>query len=314
MIPGRHRVPRSYRLYRFSGISASAASLVLAGCQSASPPAVDLAPARAAVAEARPKATTDEAKQCLLRAEEELKAAEGFAPSSSPAERQRAVGLASSAVADATCVDRLEAQGRRFSAPVEAPSGSGSNAEVERLKTRVRRSAEEQKKLEERLAILQHDLETTENEVIRTKAKLKGIETKAEASSAIAEAQTLVVRSLDQKVKSPNLTRAQEKLELAERQLRGGNYGAAAFFALQAQDLLGRAVQPRSGARAEENGAGALMVAVASANVRSEPRADAAVVTKLSRGTTVVRLGENGDWLKVEALGRTGWIAKKLVR
>lgn len=292
----------------------SAVSLVLAGCASAPLPDVDLAPARAAVTEARPKARTDEAKQCLLRAEEELKAAEGLAASSSPAERQRAAGFASSAVAGATCVDRLEAQTRRYSAPAEVPSGPGPNFEVERLKARLKRSAEEQKKLEERLAIFQHDLETTENEVIRTKAKLKGIETKAEASSAIAEAQTLVVRILHEKVRSPNLTRAQEKLELAERQLRGDNYGAAVFFALQAQDLLGRAAQLHSGARAEGNGAGALTVAVASANVRSEPRADAEVVTKLSRGTAVVRLGENGDWLKIEALGRTGWIAKSLVR
>lgn len=307
-------MPRFHQLYRLFGIPASAAFLVLAGCASTPLPEVDLAPARAAVSEARPKATTDEAKQCLLRAEEELKAAEGLAASSSPAERQRAAGLASSAVADATCVDRLEAQTRRYSAPAEVPSGPSSNAEVERLKARLKRSAEEQKKLEERLAIYQHDLETTENEVIRTKAKLKGIETKAEASSAIAEAQTLVVRSLDQKVRSPNLTHAQEKLELAERQLRGANYGAAAFFALQAQDLLGRAAQPRSGARPEGNGAGALTVAVASANVRSEPRADAEVVTKLPRGTGVVRLGENGTWLKIEALGRTGWIAKSLVR
>jgi HEPN domain-containing protein len=300
--------------FRLSGMPFSAGFLILAGCTSAPLPEVDLAPGRAAVTDARPKAKNDEAKLCLARAEEDLKAAEGLASASTQAERQRAAALVSSVVASAACVDRLEAQGRRLSVPVDSPAAAGGNAEVERLKARLRKNAEDQKKLEERLSLLQHDLETTENEVIRTKAKLKGIETKAEASSAIAEAQTLLVRSLDGKTRSPNLTRAQEKLELAERQLRGGNYGAAVFFALQAQDLLGRAAAARAGGRTEDNGAGPLTVGVASAKVRSEPRTDAPVLTKLPRGTVVAPLGENGEWFKIEVGGKTGWIAKSVAR
>ena len=44
------------------------------------------------------------------------------------------------------------------------------------------------------MALQQQALELTETELIRSKARLKGIETKAEASSAIAEARILLRR------------------------------------------------------------------------------------------------------------------------
>ena len=280
------------------------------------PPEVDLAPARKAVEEARARAASAEAKECLARAEQDLAGAEKAASTSGAEERSRAAVLASAAVAGAACVDRLEVQARRLAVPAGQPAAAatGGSGEPEKLRARLRKAAEDQRTLEETLAVLQQDLETTENELIRTKAKLKGIETKAEASSAIAEAQTLVFRSGDDKVRPTNVARAREKLGLAEAQLRAGNYGAAVFFALQAQDLLEKLGRARATSPSESPPASAIVVTASSANVRSEPRRDAPVIARLPRGTSVVPLAEEGEWTRVEVKGRTGWIAKSLIR
>lgn len=276
-------------------------------------PEVDLAPARKAVEEARARAASAEAKECLARAEQDLAGAEKLASTSGAEERSRAAVLASAAVAGAACVDRLEVQARRLAVP-SAAAATGGSGEIEKLRARLRKAAEDQKKLEEMLTVLQQDLETTENELIRTKAKLKGIETKAEASSAIAEAQTLLLRSGDEKVRPTNVARAREKLGIAEAQLRAGNYGAAVFFALQAQDLLEKPGRAWATSPPESPPAGAVVVTASSANVRSEPRRDAPVIATLPRGTSVVPLAEEGEWTRVEFKGRTGWIAKSLIR
>lgn len=275
-------------------------------------PEVDLAPARKAVEEARARAASAEAKECLARAEQDLAGAEKLASTSGAEERSRAAVLASAAVAGAACVDRLEVQARRLAVP-SAAAATGGSGEPEKLRARLRKAAEDQRTLEETLAVLQQDLETTENELIRTKAKLKGIETKAEASSAIAEAQTLILRSGDEKVRPTNVARAREKLGIAETQLRGGNYGAAVFFALQAQDLLEKPGRARA-TSPESPPAGAVVVTASSAKVRSEPRRNAPVIARLPRGTSVVPLAEEGEWTRVEVKGRTGWIAKSLIR
>ena len=142
----------------------------------------------------------------------------------------------------ATLLDRVASTAAVTAAPQSPPA---ADADAEKLRARLRRAGEEQKRLEERLAVLQRDLEATETEVIRTKAKLKGIETKAEASSAIAEARILLLRRKDEKKRTADIARAEEKLERAERQLREGNYGASVFFALQAQELLENGAKTR---------------------------------------------------------------------
>jgi hypothetical protein len=111
------------------------------------------------------------------------------------------------------------------------------------LLARLRRAEEEQHRLEDRVELLQRDLEVTETELIRSKARLKGNETKAEASAAVAEAQILASRIAQDKTKASTLARCRESLAKAEEQLGLGNYGAAIFFALKAQDTATRSTQ-----------------------------------------------------------------------
>ena len=213
--------------------------LLAGGCTTAVLPAVDLAPARKAVAEATEGARGDEARAAAARSRLKLGEAEALAGSTKPELRRRATALAELAVAEARCATLLDLVARSETLPATPrPATAASEGETERLRARLRRAGDEQKKLEERVGVLQRDLEATETELVRTKARLKGIETKAEASSAIAEARILVLRKKDEKKRTAALARAEEKLERAERHLREENWGAAVFCALQAQELL----------------------------------------------------------------------------
>jgi len=282
-------------------------------CATNVPPPVDLAPARKAVEEANATAKGEVARAAATRAKQRLSEAEALAASPEPVPRRRAEDLGELAATEAmlgeqgpkpTEITRQNVQARIL-----------ADAEAEKVKARLRKAVEEQKRLEERVAVLQRDLDATETEVIRTKARLKGIETKAEASSAIAEAHTLLLRRKDDKARAAGLARASDKLDRAERQLREGNYGAAVFFALQAQDLLDQDARARPAAAATDAAAApTLEVAVSSALVRNGPREDAPVVGRLPRGTRLEPLEERDGWVRVESGRAKGWVARTVLR
>jgi len=123
----------------------------------------------------------------------------------------------------------------------EAGSGAGAREAAIRAEGSARLAAAqvELKQVRERLALTQQALEQAETELIRSKARLKGTETKAEASSAIAEARILLRRL---RARSAAATLCQESLVKAEQHLARDNYGAAVFFALKAQDIANRAL------------------------------------------------------------------------
>jgi hypothetical protein len=191
---------------------------------------VDLAAARAGVAAARESSSTVglNAGVCVEVATRALSKAEDLAASQDQGNRDLAAWLATLA-SDAArgaseCSRRADEQ-------------RGDPTTAERQAGELARAREAQRRLEERLAVLQRDLELTETELIRTKARLKGLQTKAEAAAAVAEAQILVRRVAKERGASATIVRCQDLLRRAEQQLREGNFGAAVFFAGRAQDL-----------------------------------------------------------------------------
>ncbi len=215
-------------------------AMPLLACATASPKAkpgsggeVDLQPARSAVEEARRAGAPQRVPDIFGQAEGHLKEAEALnLPGTAATENgRRAEILGRLAAAEAGCAADLA---RRY--PKGVPPVKGAAATD--LASRLRRSEEERRRAEERVALLQRELELTETEVIRTKARLQGIETKADASSAIAEARILMGR-LDAKDRT-TLARCQQLLAKAERQLDENNFGAAVFFARKVQDMVAR--------------------------------------------------------------------------
>jgi hypothetical protein len=225
---------------RLACLLALVVPLAFGGCASAKVrPAgrIDLSTAQQAVEAARKAGAPTKAADTFKQAERHLGEAEALAADKDlTAEKSvRAQGLGELAAAEAHCATTLA----RLSSPAPT-TAKPPPAEVERANARTKKLEEDSRRLEERIALLLHDLEVTETEVIRTKARLKGIETKAEASSAIAEARILMGR-LDAKANAAILSMCEDSLAKAEKQLQQENYGAALFFAMKAQDAATKA-------------------------------------------------------------------------
>jgi len=199
---------------------------------------VDLTAAHQAVEAARKAGAPARAPDMFKQAERHLHEAESVAGSKdlTPEKSVRAQGLGELAATEAHCAVTLA----RLAAPAPDRPAKVPAPEVERANTRARKLEDDNRRLEERIALLLHDLDVTETEIIRTKARLKGIETKAEASSAIAEARILMGR-LDSKAHAATLAICEDSLAKAEKQLQQENYGAALFFAMKAQDAATKA-------------------------------------------------------------------------
>jgi hypothetical protein len=222
------------------GALAAALAFVTFACASAggsAPTRVDLAPARAAVEEARKAGAPEHAPDNFKRAQDQLLQAEALlAKKARGPEAQRLADLATAEGRCAASIARLAAEMKRAAL---TPAGSADRG----LAARLRKAEEDQRRLEDRIELLQRDLEVTETELIRSKARLKGNETKAEASAAVAEAQILAGRLAQDKSRVSTLARCRESLARAEEQMGLGNYGAAIFFALKAQDTATRSTQ-----------------------------------------------------------------------
>jgi hypothetical protein len=308
----RSDCPRCRHLLRMTS-ALLGAGLVACATTRTPPPRVDLDPARKAVEAARSAGAEEKAEPVFTRAVGHLTEAESLSSSAagkdSPERSRQAEGLARLALTEAQCAESLA----RAGGTPRPESGAIPAGEAERLRGKLRQAEEEQRRLEDRIALLQRDLDVTETEVIRTKAKLKGIETKAEASSAIAEARILMRRVAEENKHSPNLARCQELLDRAEQQLKEENFGAAAFFASKVQELLDATRRGAASHDTDRPAPKARYVAKpGGANLRRGPSTDESLVGKIPAGATVEASAMRGDWLKVKYQDLVGWAFRPL--
>jgi len=306
----------------FTRLLCGALALSLAACASSGAqkrPKANLEPARAALAAAKEAGAEERAAELFTRAQGHLNEAEALASpkDGGAAERDwQAETLARIATTEANCATEVARLTDPHS-PEKRSAAAAAGVEAERLQTRLRKADDELRRLEDRVTLLQHDLEITETEVIRTKARLKGNETKAEASSAIAEARILMKRLSADKGQGAALTRCNELLLRAEDLLGAENYGAAAFFALKAQETATKTeggATPNKPAELEHPPAKrTYVVKAATANLRKGPATSEAVAGTLPKGSSLEALATRGEWIKVRSGSLTGWIHKSLV-
>ena len=283
----------------------------VAACRTGGAPhaGVDLAPAKEALEAARQAGAPEKAPETFSRAANELQEAERLVQAGGPRAETQAVRAEGTA--------RL-AQAEARSAAAQAQRAAKGSQEQERLAARLRRAEEEQHRLEDQVVLLKRDLEDTETELIRTKARLKGIETKAEASSAIAEARILT-RRLDAKARGATLARCQELLTKAEQEMQTENFSGAVYLALKAQDMAVRAREaaaPPGSTEADVDRPApkpSYVVRAATVNLRSGPSTSDEVVAKVGQGETLRATAVRGDWLKVSYRGVVGWLHSSLV-
>ena len=167
-------------------------------------------------------------------------------------------------------------------------------------------------------------LEEAMLEVVRAKAKLRSLETKAETVSALAEGEialkTLRTNVTDQE-NGAKADKAEELLKASAVELKKENYSGALYLATQAKALI-REDQERSKEREKK----ALMVGelafasplplqtVGQTKVKEGPSPDSKALFAVQQGTPFVGYSFKGPWVRVRAEdGRIGWIYYKLV-
>lgn len=221
---------------------------------------------------------------------------------------------------------RREACERDLAAAREAVARSeaaarAAEARVVELTTRLAEKSAEAQELSDRQAVLQRQLDEAIQEVVRAKAKLRSLESRADAASTMAEAE-IALESLQGRRGGANrqeLEKAEELLRMSSAEFERENYGGALFLATQAKGHL-RAAEvapaPRGAAQPDEVPFPSPLAYVVhtDANVRAGPGSTFQVVATLPKGALVTAFARKNRWLRVtDDRGITGWVFDSLL-
>ncbi len=171
------------------------------------------------------------------------------------------------------------------------------------------------------IRVLNQKLDAAILEVVRALAKLRGLESRAEAASNLAEAE-VALKLLQQDAASherdTELRQAQQLLNMGADEFRKENYGGALYLATQAKDLIKRdRVRSEQMARVDGEVPFALPLslrALGKSNIREGPGPGYKVVFVVEEGTAITGHSYKGQWVRVRRDdGRSGWIFYNLV-
>jgi hypothetical protein len=214
--------------------------------------------------------------------------------------------------------------------PEPAPSTPpGDVAQVEQQAAQIRSLQEDLAELqlqvlgkEAQVAELQAKLDEAIQEVVRTKAKLQSVESRAEAASAMAEAEIALkaVRAATAEP-GPEVFEAEQLLEMSGTEFEGENYGGALYLASQAMSLVSIG-QGRLGGDDLPRRTGEVQFAIPlrmevarTSNVREGPGLNFGILFTLQANTKLVGLAYKDQWVRVrDEDERSGWIFHSLVR
>ena len=173
------------------------------------------------------------------------------------------------------------------------------------------------------LAETDRQLDEATTEVVRAMARSRSLATRAEAASAIAEAEVTLqqLRGPAGQQQPQEARQAEDALRQASAAFDAENYGGAVYLATQAKRAAaaGRGRLAESGATA---GAGERPFAVpvpltttSRANLRAAPGGGADLVATVPAGTPLTAYAFAQDWIRVTmADGRDAWVHQSLVR
>lgn len=186
------------------------------------------------------------------------------------------------------------------------------------------------KQLEERLNSQQEMLDEAIQEVVRAKAKLRTLESKAEAASEMAEAE-IAIKALKTQLagqtRNPELIKAQELLKMSAQEFKKENYGGAVYLTSQAKGHI-RAAQIRLGGREKTAPIKRLpavrgevffalplpLQVLKTSNLRAKADLEAKVITTLEKGTPLIGYSYKDKWVRVMSEdGAYGWVFQTLV-
>jgi hypothetical protein len=174
-----------------------------------------------------------------------------------------------------------------------------------------------------RITDMERRLNEATTELVRAMARLRTLATRAEAASAIAEAEVMVqqLRGRTGGQAPPELAQAESELRSASRAFDAENFGGAVYLATQAKRAAtagrGRLAETGGSMRAGERpfALPVPLTTTAAANLREAPSGAAAVVSRVNAGTALTAYSYEQEWLKVAtAEGVSAWVHQSVVR
>ena len=203
--------------------------------------------------------------------------------------------------------------------------------EIAKTKLRVLEKEAQVKALEQRLNSQQIMLDEAIQEVVRTKAKLRSLESKAEAASDMAEAE-IAVKALKVKLagrsRDPEIAKAEQLLKMSVKEFERENYGGALYLTTQAKGHI-KTAQMRLGGRALPSNDRKELTPVAgeelfdqpiplqvlkTSNLRQLPDLKSNILATLEKGTPLIGYSYKDQWVRVTMEdGTAGWIFQTLV-
>jgi len=177
--------------------------------------------------------------------------------------------------------------------------------------------------LKQRLDSQQRSLDEAIQEVVRAKAKMLSLESRAEAASQMAESE-IAVKTLEAQVagtKDPDLPEIRKLLQMSSTEFEKENFGGALYLTIQAKSRIqaaqlrlrsGDKVDPASG---EIPFAAPITLTVAKAsNVRTKPDLSAPILLTVAAGRTVTGYSHKGEWVRIVCEdGTRGWVHQSLL-
>lgn len=224
--------------------------------------------------------------------------------------------------------DRLAEENRRLQKALSA-----SRTEIEELERRtadleiqVLQKEALTTELQRRADSQQKRLDSAITEVVRTKSKLRTIESKAEAASTIAEAE-IAVKSMQGRIDKRNqdqirvLDKAKRLLDQSTAEFKARNFGGALYLAVQSKNQI-----TSVDGRFQEHDQGARMAGetvfdhplrlkvIKNTNLRTGPGRTYKVSLTLKKGAPIVGHAYKEKWIRVDAEnGHAGWVHQSLV-
>jgi hypothetical protein len=179
------------------------------------------------------------------------------------------------------------------------------------------------KGLEEQMESQQKMLDDAVVEVVRAKAKLRSLESKAEAASNMAEAEIAVKAlkvELGVKEQDPDVLKVEHLLKMSSDEFKNENYGGALYLTNQAKGHI-KACQMRLRSREGTTFNGetqftqplALEV-LKSSHLKKEPDSKSKTISKLQKGTQLTAYSHKGGWIRVTCeSGTSGWVLQSVL-
>ena len=182
------------------------------------------------------------------------------------------------------------------------------------------------RQLEAQLSFQKQMVDETVNEVVRTKAKLRSVESKAEAASTMAETEIAII---DMKAlassgsigSSEHLIKADTLIKKSTEEFNSENYGGALYLAEQARIQIRAIKKSIEQTKLSEKIGGEVdfippleLKLLKRSNLRRSPALTAEVQRVLEKGTLIIGYSHKDEWIRVNTEdGQLGWIHQTLV-